>query len=95
MSVIGLSTALELSGKGIKVAIVARDLPEDVGSVGFASPWAVSIEIELMLGPKRLTCRGATGAHLLKRRTALQAKWTRLPSSGSSGYQRNSQIYAR
>lgn len=41
--VIGLSTALELSGKGIKVAIVARDLPEDSGSVGFASPWAVSL----------------------------------------------------
>jgi len=40
--VIGLSTAIEISSKGINVAIVARDLPEDVGSVGFASPWAVS-----------------------------------------------------
>jgi glycine/D-amino acid oxidase-like deaminating enzyme len=40
--VIGLSTAIELNSKGVKVAIVARDLPQDTGSVGFASPWAVS-----------------------------------------------------
>lgn len=46
--VIGLSTAIELSVKGINVAIVARDLPQDTGSVGFASPWAVSF---ISLGP--------------------------------------------
>ncbi|WWD19394.1 hypothetical protein CI109_103854 [Kwoniella shandongensis] len=38
--VIGLSIARELHGKGLKVAIVAKDLPEDSNSFGFASPWA-------------------------------------------------------
>ncbi|BEJ15340.1 hypothetical protein CspHIS471_0411070 [Cutaneotrichosporon sp. HIS471] len=36
----GLSIATELTNRGLKVAIVARDLPEDDFSVGFASPWA-------------------------------------------------------
>jgi glycine/D-amino acid oxidase-like deaminating enzyme len=40
--VIGLSVAIELHKKGLGVAIVAKDLPEDTESVGFASPWAVS-----------------------------------------------------
>ncbi|RSH85735.1 hypothetical protein EHS25_003876 [Saitozyma podzolica] len=38
--VIGLSIALELHSRGLKVAVVARDLPDDSDSVGFASPWA-------------------------------------------------------
>lgn len=41
--VLGLSIATELVGKGVRVAIVGRELPEDLDSVGFASPWAVSI----------------------------------------------------
>lgn len=40
--VIGLSVALELESKGIRVGIVAKDFPTDIHSVGFASPWAVS-----------------------------------------------------
>ena len=40
--VIGLSAALELVQAGHKVAIAAKDLPEDSDSFGFASPWAVS-----------------------------------------------------
>jgi glycine/D-amino acid oxidase-like deaminating enzyme len=40
--VIGLSAAIELKRKGLDVVIVAKDLPEDTESVGFASPWAVS-----------------------------------------------------
>ena len=41
--VIGLSIALDLANAGItKIAIVAKDLPEDSDSFGFASPWAVS-----------------------------------------------------
>jgi len=40
--VLGLSIADELTQRGKKVAIVARDLPEDVHSAAFASPWAVS-----------------------------------------------------
>jgi glycine/D-amino acid oxidase-like deaminating enzyme len=40
--VLGLSTAVELVERGIKVAIVGRELPEDLDSAGFASPWAVS-----------------------------------------------------
>ena len=40
--VIGLSIALELEEAGYKVAIVAKDTPEDPNSTGFASPWAVS-----------------------------------------------------
>lgn len=39
-TVIGLSIARELDKRGLKVAIVARDLAEDSISVGFASPWA-------------------------------------------------------
>lgn len=42
LSVIGLSVALELESKGIRVGIVAKDFPTDIHSVGFASPWAVS-----------------------------------------------------
>lgn len=41
--VIGLSAALELVQAGYKVAIAAKDLPEDSNSFGFASPWAVSV----------------------------------------------------
>lgn len=40
--VIGLSCALELDSAGFKVAIIAKDLPEDTTSTGWASPWAVS-----------------------------------------------------
>ncbi|GAA5884913.1 hypothetical protein JCM6882_007149 [Rhodosporidiobolus microsporus] len=38
--IIGLASALALAKKGYKVHVVARDLPEDVASQGFASPWA-------------------------------------------------------
>lgn len=41
-SVLGLSIASELVSQGLKVAMAARDLPEDVLSTQFASPWAVS-----------------------------------------------------
>jgi 2-polyprenyl-6-methoxyphenol hydroxylase-like FAD-dependent oxidoreductase len=41
--VYGLTIATDLANRGVRVAIVARDLPEDVTSTGFASPWAVSI----------------------------------------------------
>ena len=39
--VLGLSVAMELVEKGVKVAIVGRELPQDLDSAGFASPWAV------------------------------------------------------
>lgn len=39
--VIGLTSALLLAQDGFAVKIVARDLPEDSYSQGFASPWAV------------------------------------------------------
>ncbi|WRT69394.1 uncharacterized protein IL334_006378 [Kwoniella shivajii] len=38
--VLGLSIAHELTRKGLKVAVVGKDLPEDIHSTGFASPWA-------------------------------------------------------
>ncbi|ORY25531.1 hypothetical protein BCR39DRAFT_543895 [Naematelia encephala] len=38
--VIGLSIARELHQRGLKVAIVARDLPDEAHSTGFSSPWA-------------------------------------------------------
>ncbi|ORY21522.1 hypothetical protein BCR39DRAFT_553442 [Naematelia encephala] len=38
--VIGLSIALETARRGLKVGIIARDLPDDVHSAAFASPWA-------------------------------------------------------
>lgn len=41
--VLGLATADALTEAGLKVAILARDLPEDLDSAGFASPWAVCI----------------------------------------------------
>lgn len=43
-TVYGLTIATELADRGLKVAVVARDLPEDLTSVGFASPWAVSVD---------------------------------------------------
>lgn len=39
-AVIGLATADALSTSGLRVAILARDLPEDTDSASFASPWA-------------------------------------------------------
>lgn len=41
-SVLGLATADALTSAGLRVAIIARDLPEDLDSAAFASPWAVS-----------------------------------------------------
>lgn len=41
--VTGLSIGLELVKRGYKIGIVAKDIPEDSQSPGFASPWAVSI----------------------------------------------------
>ncbi|ORX38052.1 hypothetical protein BD324DRAFT_624309 [Kockovaella imperatae] len=38
--VLGLSIAKELAEKGVSCAVVARDLPEDLESGQFASPWA-------------------------------------------------------
>ncbi|WWC73408.1 uncharacterized protein I206_107375 [Kwoniella pini CBS 10737] len=38
--VLGLSIANELVKKGLKVVVVGKDLPEDIHSTGFASPWA-------------------------------------------------------
>ncbi|OCF77706.1 D-amino-acid oxidase [Kwoniella mangroviensis CBS 8886] len=38
--VLGLTIAQELTKKGLKVALVGKDLPEDTHSTGFASPWA-------------------------------------------------------
>ncbi|BGP37327.1 D-amino acid oxidase [Rhodotorula kratochvilovae] len=38
--VVGLSCGLALAQKGYRVHFVARDLPEDSTSQGFASPWA-------------------------------------------------------
>ncbi|WVQ75284.1 hypothetical protein IAR50_004898 [Cryptococcus sp. DSM 104548] len=38
--VLGLSIAKELVKAGLRTALVAKDLPEDVQSTGFASPWA-------------------------------------------------------
>jgi D-amino-acid oxidase len=50
--VIGLTVAHVLTeGKGsslFNVTIVARDMPEDLTSQGFASPWAVSCLILLV-----------------------------------------------
>jgi len=40
--VTGLSIGLELARRGYKVGYLARDLPADLQSTGFASPWAVS-----------------------------------------------------
>ncbi len=38
-----LAIATELNARGYKLGIVAKDLPEDGQSVGFASPWAVRL----------------------------------------------------
>lgn len=40
---LGLTSALELRKKGVRVTILARDLPSDTFSQSFASPWAVRI----------------------------------------------------
>jgi D-amino-acid oxidase len=38
--VLGLSIAQELTDRGYTVVIVAKDLPNNPHSQGFASPWA-------------------------------------------------------
>ncbi|WVQ72302.1 hypothetical protein IAR50_001852 [Cryptococcus sp. DSM 104548] len=38
--VLGLTIANELVTKGYRAAVVGADLPEDVHSMAFASPWA-------------------------------------------------------
>jgi aspartate oxidase len=44
--IIGLSIALQLKTQGeYQVTIIARDLPCDVDSVDFSSPWAVSFNL--------------------------------------------------
>ena len=43
--------------QGYKVALVAKDMPEDAESVGFASPWAVSFWNDFI----GWTIRAATG----------------------------------
>lgn len=55
--VYGLTIATDLANRGVRVAVVARDLPEDVTSTGFASPWAVSSDNLLA------DHRAATGVH--------------------------------
>ncbi|WRT68770.1 uncharacterized protein IL334_005750 [Kwoniella shivajii] len=49
--VLGLSIARELHQRGVKVAIVAKDLAEDSNSVGFASPWAGCNWFSFATGP--------------------------------------------
>jgi hypothetical protein len=58
IKVLGLSVAMELVEKGVKVAIVGRELPQDLDSAGFASPWAVCSSSQLIL---RLMVRVQTG----------------------------------
>lgn len=38
--VLGLSTALQLSERGLRIAVLARELPSDLQSSQWASPWA-------------------------------------------------------
>lgn len=49
--VIGLSITLELAREGFRPIVVARDLPVDVYSTGFASPWAVSLPSHSAISP--------------------------------------------
>jgi hypothetical protein len=52
---------MELVEKGVKVAIVGRELPQDLDSAGFASPWAVCISSHMTL---RLIARVQIGLHM-------------------------------
>lgn len=66
--VTGLSIGLELVKRGYKIAIVAKDMPEDDQSPGFASPWAVSSVLltHSFIREVKLTChhRAAIGVLL-------------------------------
>jgi len=73
--VIGLSAAIELRRKGLNVVIVAKDLPEDTESVGFASPWAVSPMIHLLLS---LICKGCNWHSFETESSTRQAGWDRV-----------------
>jgi hypothetical protein len=78
--VIGLSIALELENEGWKPAILARDLPDDTLSTGFASPWAVSIILTVvpvvLLRDAQLMLRVVIG---------IRSRWTqsRISSDGT------------
>lgn len=72
-SVLGLSTAVELVEQGVRVAIVARELPEDLDSAGFASPWAVSpvsqfptLSLQPACEDKGTQLTGAVGSQLVR-----------------------------
>lgn len=54
--VLGLTIALELTKRGLRVAVVAKDLAEDATSTGFASPWAVSCLIACLEMITKLGC---------------------------------------
>lgn len=41
IAVLGLTSALELRKRGYHVTMIGRELPHDIYSQGFASPWAV------------------------------------------------------
>lgn len=82
--VVGLSCGLALAQKGYRVHFVARDLPDDSTSQGFASPWAVSLSLFLFLsldsGDARLTrdpdAQGANWTPFYSRDEGpRQAKW--------------------
>lgn len=75
-TVYGISIATELANRGLRVAVVARDLPEDDFSTGFASPWAVCyFHVSL-----QSNARAATGARLKNAATRPQLNGTRLRS---------------
>jgi glycine/D-amino acid oxidase-like deaminating enzyme len=73
--VIGLTIAHVLTeganASRFAVSIVARDLPEDTYSQGFASPWAVSISIDTLLNNDSLTLSLRRVRIGLRRKTCL------------------------
>lgn len=71
--VLGMTAALELADRGYKVSIIARDLPEDIESTDFASPWAGGIWLTFF--ENNPTIREATWyAKTYNRMAALSAK---------------------
>ncbi|ODO00531.1 hypothetical protein L198_02850 [Cryptococcus wingfieldii CBS 7118] len=58
--VLGLSVAKELVKKGLRTALVAKDLPEDVQSTGFASPWAGAYWISQTANKEEQECEQYT-----------------------------------
>lgn len=82
-SVVGLSAALNLVERGFQPVILARDLPEDLDSISFASPWAVSHVVLLPQAADQAGCQLVLSRYQRSRKEAGPGHLAQARGSGS------------